>query len=69
MPYKPSLYTKPRPLELQDIRTVTKEIVERNVKYVLVEKLRRMKRTAKHYPHNKKYKNMKILFAKNIFLS
>ena len=34
MPQKPTLYTKPRALELHDIRTVAKEIMERNKKYM-----------------------------------
>ena len=41
MQHKPAVYTKPRLLELADIREFTKklarEVVERNIKYVLAE--------------------------------
>ena len=41
MPHTTGLYTKPRPLDLTDIRKFSKTVVERNIQYILAEKMRR----------------------------
>ena len=45
-----ALYTKPRSVELPDLRefskTVAKEVVGRNIKFVIAEKVRKQKKTA-----------------------
>ena len=49
LPPKLQLFTNPRPLDILYIRKVSKELVERNSKYNISKKIRKIKKSALHY--------------------